>query len=287
MKLKGRNAIVTGGSSGLGRAIVEAFLREGASVAFCARNAADVAATLREMRSRIETGQQVVGIAADVSRAEDVDKLFAAAAPLGELHVLVNNAGIYGAIGPIEEVDFEAWKRTFDINVFGMVQTARKAIPGMKERRYGKLIQISGGGAAPIPNCSAYTVTKMAVTRLAEAFAEELRAFNIDSNAIAPGPLNTKLVKEVLDAGPQRAGADFYQKNVKWSQGGAVPPELGANVAVYLASAESDGITGKLIAAQWDPWETLHEHKADLAGDIYTFRRIVPKDRGKTWGERA
>jgi 3-oxoacyl-[acyl-carrier protein] reductase len=286
MKLKGRNAIVTGGSSGLGRAIVEAYLREGASVAFCARNAADVTNVLNELRPRLATGQQLVGVAADVARAEDVDKLFAAAAPFGDLHILVNNAGTYGPIGPIEDVDFEAWKRTFDINVHGMMLTARKAIPGMKARRYGKLIQITGGGAAPIPNCAAYTVTKMAVTRLTEAFAEELRPFGIDSNAIAPGPLATKLMKEVLDAGPERAGADFYAKNVKWSQGAAVSPELGANVAVYLASAESDGITGKLLAAQWDHWETLHQHKAELAGDIYTFRRIVPKDRGHAWGER-
>lgn len=286
MKLKDRNAIVTGGSTGLGRAIVEAFLREGANVVFCARNASDVATTQRELLAKVGPGQQVIGLAADVSRAEDVDKLFAAAAPLGDLHILVNNAGIYGPIGPIEAVDFEAWKRAFDINVYAMVLTARRAIPAMKERRYGKLIQISGAGAAPIPNCSAYTVTKMAVTRLSEAFAEELRGTGIDSNAIAPGPLNTNLIKDVLDAGPERAGTDFYAKNVKWSQGGAVPPELGANVAVYLASAKSDGVTGKLIAAQWDPWETLHEHQADLAGDIYTFRRITPKDRGKTWGER-
>ena len=286
MKLHGRNAIVTGGSSGLGRAIVEAFLREGASVAFCARTASDVERTLGELRRNLRSDQRLVGVTADVSRESDVEKLFTAATALGDLHVLVNNAGIYGPIGPIESVNLDDWRRTFDINVHGMLLTARRAIPGMKERRHGKLIQISGGGAAPIANCSAYTVTKMAVTRLTEAFAEELRAFGIDSNAIAPGPLATKLMKEVLDAGPKKAGTDFYEKNVKWSQGAAVSPELGANVAVYLASTESNGVTGKLIAAQWDPWETLHQHRMELAGDIYTFRRIVPKDRGKTWGDR-
>jgi 3-oxoacyl-[acyl-carrier protein] reductase len=286
MKLQGRNAIVTGGSQGLGRAIVEAYLREGASVTFCARTAADVEKTLGELRPRLRTGQQLVGVPADVSKAADIDRLFAAAAPLGDLHILVNNAGIYGPIGPAEEVDFSAWEAAFDINVFGAMLCARKALPGMKQRGYGKLVFISGAGAAPIPNCSAYTVTKIAVTRLAEALAEELRAFHIDSNAIAPGPLNTRLIKDVLAAGPEKAGADFYAKNLKWSEGAAVSPELGANVAVYLASAASDGITGKLIAAQWDPWEKLHEFKAELAGDIYTFRRIVPKDRGKTWGDK-
>ena len=286
MKLQGRNTIVTGGSQGLGRAIVEAFLREGANVAFCARNSSDVEQLLVELRPKLLAGQKLLGISADVAKAADVDKLFAAAAELGDLHALVNNAGIYGPIGAVEDVDFDEWKRTFDINVFGMMLTARRAIPGMKQRHHGKLIQISGAGAAPIPNCSAYTVTKMAVTRLTEAFAEELRPFGIDSNAIAPGPLNTRLIKDVLSAGPEKAGADFYSKNVKWSQGAAVSPELGANVAVYLASTESDGITGKLIAAQWDPWAEFQQHKADLAGDIYTFRRIVPKDRGQTWGDK-
>ena len=78
----------------------------------------------------------------------------------------------------------------------------------------------------------------------------------------------------------------FFAKNKKWSDEGAVPLELGANLAVYLASAESNGITGKLISAQWDPWEKLQEFKSDLGSDIYTLRRIVPKDRGKTWGDK-
>ncbi len=286
MKLKGRNAIVTGGSQGLGRAIVEAFLREGANIAFCSRTLNDVTKTLDELRPRLSAGQKLSGVAADVCDPADVDRLFDAAAEFGPLHVLVNNAGVYGPIGPIEELDLAEWKRAFDINLFGAVMCAQRAIRLMKPKRYGKIVTVSGAGATPIPNCSAYTVSKMAITRLSEALAEELRSFNIDSNAVAPGPLNTRLIRDVLNAGPEKAGADFYAKNVKWSGGAAVPPELGANVCVYLASAQSDGITGKLIAAQWDPWENLEQFKADLGGDIYTFRRIVPKDRGKTWGDK-
>lgn len=282
MKLQGRNTLITGATQGLGRAILESYLDEGADVTFCARQAGDVEQTVAELQPRLQPGQRLTGVCADVSSAADLDRLFAAA---GEVEVLVNNAGVYGPIGPIEEVDFDAWKRTFDINIFGIVQAVRRALPGMKKRGYGKLIQISGAGAAPIPNCSAYTVTKMAVTRLTEALAEELRAFGIDSNAIAPGPLNTRLIRDVLEAGPERAGAAFYNKNLQWSEGGAVSPQLGADVAVYLASAASDGITGKLIAAQWDPWRDFAMHQAALAGDIYTFRRIVPKDRGLGWGD--
>ena len=108
----------------------------------------------------------------------------------------------------------------------------------------------------------------------------------MDVNAIAPGALATRLVDEVLAAGPEKVGAAFFEKNKQWKEKGAVPLELGARLAVYLASAESDGITGKLISAQWDPWEKLHEFKSDLNSDIYTLRRIVPKDRGKTWGDK-
>ena len=93
----------------------------------------------------------------------------------------------------------------------------------------------------------------------------------MDVNAIAPGALATRLVDEVLAAGPEKVGAAFFEKNKQWKEKGAVPLELGARLAVYLASAESDGITGKLISAQWDPWEKLHEFKSDLNSDIYTL----------------
>ena len=112
--------------------------------------------------------------------------------------------------------------------------------------------------------------------------AEELKPFHVDVNAIAPGALATRLVDEVLAAGPDKVGAAFFEKNKGWKEKGAVPLELGANLAVYLASAESDGITGKLISAQWDPWKDLQKHHDELAkSDIYCLRRIVPEDRGK------
>ena len=129
-------------------------------------------------------------------------------------------------------------------------------------------------------------VCKAAVVRLAETLAEELRSFHVDVNCIAPGALKTRFVEQVLEAGPEKVGAEFFAKNKKWSDEGAVPLELGANLAVYLASAESNGITGKLISAQWDPWEKMHTFKGDLGSDIYTLRRIVPKDRGKKWGDK-
>ena len=117
--------------------------------------------------------------------------------------------------------------------------------------------------------------------RLTETLAEEYRADHIDVNAVAPGALRTRLTAQVLAAGPEKAGVEFFVKNKKWSDEGAVDPKLGAALCDWLASAESDGITGKLISAQWDPWKDPAKFRALATGDVYTLRRIVPEDRLK------
>lgn len=287
MKLANRNALVTGGSQGLGRAIVEAFVREGASVLLCARDlqAATRLADALQPRAPLP-GQRVLARGCDVSVPAEVEALFADAdAAFGTLHVLVNNAGIYGPKGPTDEVDFAEWQRCVDINLYGTLLPCRAAMRRFKKSGYGKIVNLSGGGATnPMPNISAYAASKAAVVRLTETLALELAPFRIDVNAVAPGALNTRLLDEVLAAGPEKVGADFYQRSLKQSSQGGVPLELGADLCVYLAGAGSDGVTGKLISAKWDPWKRLHEYKADLdATDIYALRRIVPEDRGRNW----
>jgi len=196
----------------------------------------------------------------------------------------VCNAGVYGPMGPSEAVDLNDWRRAMDINVFGVFLPSRALIPHFKKTGYGKIVVLSGGGATnPLPNISAYAASKAAAVRLAETLAEELREFHVDVNAVAPGALKTRLVDQVLAAGPDKVGAAFFAKNKKWAEEGATPLELGASLCVYLASAESDGITGKLISAQWDPWRDLQQHRDELKSDIYCLRRIVPEDRGKKW----
>src|SRR5579859_8039979 len=305
-RLLGRNAVITGGSQGLGRAIAQHFLVEGANVVICARDAAALAKTADELRGRlvempatsegdapdqVKPGgrtRKVLAKPCDVSSEEQVNELIAfAVSELGSLDILVNNAGVYGPMGPTETVSLSEWRRAMDINLYGVLIPARAVIPHFKRSGRGKIIILSGGGATnPLPNISAYAASKAAVARLMETLAEELRPFHVDVNAIAPGALATRLVDEVLAAGPEKVGQAFYEKNKKWKTEGATPLRLGAELAVYLASAESDGITGKLISAQWDPWEKLHEFKNDLNSDIYTLRRIAPKDRGKTWGDK-
>jgi 3-oxoacyl-[acyl-carrier protein] reductase len=283
--LKGQNAIITGASQGLGRAIAEHYLRAGANVLLCARSKADLAATQKQLAKKAPK-QKVLAHLCDVSDESQVnDMVDYALSTFGSVNALVANAGIYGPMGPTESVDLAEWRRALDINLFGVLLPARALMPHFKKAKAGKIVVISGGGATnPLPNISAYAASKAAVVRLMETLAEELKPFRVDVNAIAPGALATRLVDEVLAAGPEKVGAAFFEKNKQWKEKGATPLDLGASLAVYLASKESDGITGKLISAQWDPWKTLQKHREELAkSDIYCLRRIVPEDRGKKW----
>lgn len=284
--LQGRTAIITGASQGLGLAIARAYVDAGARVAICARSADQLAAATRELQQRVTSEQAVLPLVADVANASDVTRVVATALEqFSHIDILVNNAGVYGPMGPIETVDWEEWTRAVQINLHGSVLMCRATVPHMKARRYGKIIQVSGGGAtAPLANISAYAASKAAVVRFAETLAVEVRAWHIDVNAIAPGALNTRMLDEVLAAGPDKVGAAFYEKARQQKESGGTGLEPGARLAVFLGSAASDGITSKLISAVWDKWERFPEIKDELnASDIYTLRRITARDRGKDW----
>lgn len=228
-------------------------------------------------------GQVVHAVPGDVSRPESCEAIVTAArAVLPEITILVNSAGVGGPIGPIEEVDWSRWVQAVEINLFGTVLMCRAVIPLMRERGYGKIVNISGGGAAaPRPRFSAYAAGKAAVVRLTETFAEELRDTGVHVNAIAPGALNTRLLDEVLAAGPEKVGEDFYRKSVRQRKEGGAPLDKAVALAVFLASPASDGISGRLLSALWDDWARLPEWREELAKtDVYTLRRIVAEDRG-------
>jgi NAD(P)-dependent dehydrogenase (short-subunit alcohol dehydrogenase family) len=287
--LSGRAAIITGANQGLGLEIARAYVTAGASVLLCARDADRLRAAHGEVRA-LASDHQIVAMAdGDVSVPADVERIVSRASALfSQIHILVNNAGVYGPMGPVEEVDWTAWTRAVEINLYGSVLPCRALLPHFKARRYGKIVQLSGGGATnPLPRISAYAASKAAVVRFAETLAFEVREFGIDVNAIAPGALNTRMLDEVLEAGPEAVGQAFYDRMVATKQRGSTPLATGAALAVFLGSAASDGLTGRLLSAVWDPWTELPSHRGDLdSSDIYTLRRIVPADRGKTWGDR-
>jgi NAD(P)-dependent dehydrogenase (short-subunit alcohol dehydrogenase family) len=287
--LQGRAALITGASQGLGFAIARTFLDAGADVLICARDADKLEEARIALASQCSGERRIIARRADVSVEAEANRLVQEACDaFPNLQILVNNAGIYGPMGPIEDVDWTAWIRAIEINLLGSVQTCRALVPHFKKRRYGKIVQISGGGATnPLPNLSAYAASKAAVVRFAETLAEELRPFRIDVNAVAPGALNTRMLDEVLTAGPTAVGQAFYDRMLRQRAEGGTPLEKGAALCTFLASSRSDGITGKLLSAIWDPWDDLPSKRRDLDGtDVYTLRRIVPKDRGQTWGNK-
>jgi NAD(P)-dependent dehydrogenase (short-subunit alcohol dehydrogenase family) len=285
--LEGRAALITGASQGLGKAIAAAYLRQGASIAICARGATTLDAARADLERFAGPSQGIVARPCDVSKPDQVTALVdEALAAFPHLDILVNSAGVYGPKGTIEDNDWAAWVQAIEINLYGAVLLCRALVPHLKRRGYGKIVQLSGGGAtAPLSRLSAYAAAKAAVVRFCETLSLEVAPQRIDVNCIAPGALNTRMLDEILAAGPGAVGEDFYRRSVKQKETGGVPLDTGARLAVFLASPHSDGITGRLVSAAWDPWEDLPNHKSELTGsDIYTLRRIVPADRGKDWG---
>jgi NAD(P)-dependent dehydrogenase (short-subunit alcohol dehydrogenase family) len=286
VKLEGTHALITGASQGFGLAVARAFAEEGASVMMCARSHEELARARDEVASLARGKARVAALTADVARPDDVRSLVAATIrDLGGLDALVCNAGIYGPKGAVGEVSWAEWEQAFAINVYGTVLTCRESLAHMTSQRRGKIILLSGGGATkPLPNLSAYAASKAAVVRFGETLAEETRSSGIDVNAVAPGALNTRLLDEVIEAGPEKVGQQFFEQARKQKAEGGTPLTRGAALCVFLASRESDGITAKLISAVWDPWEDFGRHLDELrTTDIYTLRRIVPEDRGMKW----
>lgn len=285
--LNGRTAIITGANQGLGKAIARTYVEAGANVVLCARGEELLAHAAGELKG-LGSGR-VVWLAADVAREADVRKVIdKTLSEFGRFEILVNNAGVYGPKGAIDEVDWREWVDAVTVNLVGSVRFAREVLAHFKSQRYGKIIQLSGGGATnPLPLISAYATSKAAIVRFAETLALEVREYNIDVNSIAPGALNTRLLDEVLEAGPGKVGSDFFERAKRQRANGGTPLDVPAQLAAFLASADSDGITGKLISAVWDDWASFPAHVAELGkSDVYTLRRIVAKDRGYNWGDK-
>jgi len=282
MLLNGKVSIITGGSLGIGLAISKTFAKEGSNLVIASNDTSEFKNTqdIARLNSvRVATKQT------DVSQPKDVQELVDFTLDkFGTVDILVNCAGIYGPIGLITEIDVKHWISTININLYGTFLCMRAVLPTMMKHNKGKIVNMSGGGgASPLPRFSAYGTSKAGVIRLTESIAEEVNDYKIDINAIAPGAVNTRLLDQALAAG-DAVGKDFKVKIIKQKEEGGVPPEKVAELALFLASPQSDGLSGRLVSLLWDKWRECPEHlEKIMTSDVYTMRRIVPEDRGYQW----
>jgi len=220
----------------------------GAAVGVCARSQDELAETVRLIEQR---GGRAVAVTADVSRRTDAERAVATIEErLGPLDVLVNNAGIGGPFGPLAEVDPDAWWRVQEVNLRGVLYCTRAALPGMLGRGRGRIVNTSSGAAnGPMPDMSAYVVSKTALQRFTECLAFETQGKGVAIFAVVPGIVHTAIVDDAM-AGDSPVVAGFFQKAL--ADGRDVPADLAANLVVALASGKADALSGRFISVTQD-----------------------------------
>ena len=275
MILKNKNIVITGGGGGIGRKIAQRCVQEKANVAL-------IGIEEKELQNALSTifsiNSKSFYVIADVSKQESIETAFDTIyKKFKTIDVLINAAGIQAPIGPFITNKLNDWKNNIEVNLLGTINTIHYVLPRMKKQNYGKIINFSGGGATSIrPNFSAYATSKAAVVKFTETLAEELRPFNIDVNAIAPGAINTKMLTEVLKS-KETAGKEYHDA-VKRQKDGGDNIEKAINLIMFLSSKNSNKITGKLISAQWDPWEKEYfQNILRINKNIGNLRRIDNK----------
>ncbi|TSC88104.1 MAG: short-chain alcohol dehydrogenase [Microgenomates group bacterium Gr01-1014_5] len=272
--LKGKTAIITGGSRGIGFAIAKELSSQGANVVICSRNQEELNKAVEKLSVKYN---KVFGQVADVSCFNDCEKLVnLALSKTGRIDILVNNAGIYGPVGLLETNDPEAWLNVLSINVLGAVYCSKLVIPHMKKQGAGKIINLAGagvGGTKPLPRFSGYYTSKAAIASLTENLASELQTENIQVNAIAPGGVASDLNLNLLKLDKSIVGEEMYQTAKTLKEQGGTPPELAAKLVAFLVSKGADHITGRLLSAKWDPIKELQKSDA-FTQNLYRLRRI-------------
>jgi 3-oxoacyl-[acyl-carrier protein] reductase len=248
--LRGRAALVTGGSRGIGRACARALAAEGARVAICARTAADLeqaAAALRE-----ETGAEVLALAGDVLRAEDVRAVVARAAEaFGGLEVVVTNAGGPPA-GRFEELDDADWQAAFELSLLSTVRLVREALPHLRRRGWGRIVHIQSTSVRqPIEGLTLSNAIRPGVAGLSRSLVQELGRAGITVNTVCPGRVATAVAARVLEERARAAGvpADAYERRDLEAipLGRRARPEEVGDVVAFLASERASYVTGVVL----------------------------------------
>ncbi len=237
--LKGKVALITGGSRGIGRAIALAFAEQGADVAISARKLPDLEAVAEEIRAR---GRKALPVASHVAKVEELKSLVAQVkAQFGRIDILVNNAGTNPYPGPLLDAEEWAWDTTNNVNLKGPFMLSLMVARMMREQGGGAIINVASAAGLRPSNLHIYSITKAGVIMMTRVFARELKQYGIRVNAIAPGVVKTRL-------------SEMLWKNASDTSKIPVPEDI-AGTAVYLASDASKHVTGETIAIALGPGE--------------------------------
>jgi NAD(P)-dependent dehydrogenase (short-subunit alcohol dehydrogenase family) len=247
ISVKGQRVLITAGAAGIGRALADVFHKGGARVHIC-----DVVPTAIEETAKAFAG--VTATLADVSKMTDVDKLFAdVKRQLGGLDCLINNAGIAGPTGRVEDIAVEEWERCIDVDLNGMFYCTRLAMPLIKAAGGGSIINLSSAaGRLAFPFRTPYSAAKWGVVGYSKSLSMEVGPDNIRVNAIQPGVVEGERINRVIEAKAKAVGISFEeQKRIsleRVSMHRMVSPYDIANMALYLASDVGKNITGQAIS---------------------------------------
>jgi NAD(P)-dependent dehydrogenase (short-subunit alcohol dehydrogenase family) len=247
LTMKGKRVLITAGAGGIGRVMTDTFVKAGAKVHIC-----DVVqSTLTDTTSALKG---VTATLCDVSDLKQVDLLFAdLKSYLGGLDVLVNNAGIAGPTGKVEDLSVEDWRRCIDIDLNGMFYCTRLAMPLLKAAGGGSIINLSSAaGRLGFPFRTPYAAAKWAVVGFSKSLSMEVGIDNIRVNAIQPGVVEGERINRVIDAKAKALGITFEEQKKrsleKVSMQTMVTPQDIANMALYLASDLGKHVTGQAIS---------------------------------------
>ena len=247
MKLEGRVALITGGGTGIGAAIAERFVAEGAKVCITGRRREK----LDEVLAALPPGSAVACLGS-VAELGDAERMVSAALGLtGRFDILVNNAGV-NSVGAVADLDPDGWRETLEVNLTGAFLMMRASIPKMIERGGGSIVNISSvGGIRCIPEGAAYCVSKAGLIMLSQQVALDYGPKGIRSNAVCPGWVQTPMSDQEMDElasriGTNRQGA-FAKVVEEVPMRRVAKPEEIAGACVYLASSESSFMTGAVL----------------------------------------
>ncbi|MGA5821073.1 SDR family NAD(P)-dependent oxidoreductase [Kitasatospora sp. NPDC094028] len=234
------SVLVTGAGSGIGRAIALAFAAEGARVAVAGRTAAPLAETVELIE---QVGGKAIALTGDVTNGQDAARLVRETVEqFGGLDVAVNNAGVFGAAGPVADIDETEWQRVFDINVTGTLLAMKHQIGHMRAHGGGAIVNVSSnlGAHKRIEGVGAYAASKAAVTALTRAAARDHIGEGVRINTVSPGPVQTPMSSRPGESAADKAAR--METEVPLGRAGAV--EEIASAVLYLASPEAGYTVG-------------------------------------------